>query len=187
MVRVVAVRTDVRQPFARDSVRRVPPIVGRQAGNVRIQRRELVHQLPGTLHEDLVPLPIGRRLQICTLDEQALVVDPADDVGRFGRVAKYGRAPAQLTLDPGGHWRGESEVASFEPEMAPERLEQRSWYARGDDDTGGADSSVGGVDLGRLAVEGNLRRGGLLEDLCATLRRRSRQSQRGAVRVCRGP
>ena len=82
MSRVIAVRPDERQAVGGPSVRRVPTVVRLNSRNIRIDRRQLVHQLTGALNESLLPEPRRNDVAVCAGHEQLLVVDPADDVRR---------------------------------------------------------------------------------------------------------
>src|SRR5437667_5992302 len=84
MSRIVAVRTDVRQAILRPRVRRVPPGCREDAGNFRVERRQLVHQLAGALDVDLLAQTLRWRLPIRPHHEQPLIVDPPNDVRRVG-------------------------------------------------------------------------------------------------------
>src|SRR5207245_10010072 len=81
----IAVRTDPRQAVLRPSIGHVPTVFGQNAGYVWIERRELVHQLTGTLNDDVAALTGGWRRAVRTHDEQPIVIDPAHDVGRTRR------------------------------------------------------------------------------------------------------
>ena len=63
------------------------PYAGQDAGDVRIDRGQLVHQLTGALNDRLVAQPRRQTVAVGAAHQQAVVVHPADDVRRRRRIA----------------------------------------------------------------------------------------------------
>src|SRR6185295_11440393 len=78
MVRKVAVRPDAGQSVRSTGIIRRPAERRLQAGDIRIQSRELVHQLTGPLDDDLVAQARSGRFGIGAGDEQPILADPAN-------------------------------------------------------------------------------------------------------------
>src|SRR5687767_14655034 len=64
MMREVPVRPDVRQSIRGSRVRHIPSVLGRESGNIGIERRQLVHQLAGPLYGEPIPLARRRRQRV---------------------------------------------------------------------------------------------------------------------------
>src|SRR5256885_6770178 len=58
VMRIIAMCADVRQTVGRARVRRRPSVFGANTGDIWIERRQLVHQLPGALNQNFVALSI---------------------------------------------------------------------------------------------------------------------------------
>ena len=97
MAREVAVRTNDRQVVRGSVVVDVPSPFGLQAGNRRIERRQLVHQLADLRHEQLLARPAGDRRPVGPGHQDAIVLQPAHQVRRHVSVAQRRRSLAGLT------------------------------------------------------------------------------------------
>ena len=179
VVRKVAVRSDARQSVRGARVIRRPAELRLQAGDIRIQRRELVHQLAGALHDRLVAQARRRRGRIGASDEQSFDRRPSARVcGGSAQVAHDRVAAAQCLSHRRRHRGGERQVRRPEPEVARERLEQRGRHAGGDDDARDANPAAGRERLRRSCVERDLDDRRSLEQLRAARRRRPRRGRR---------
>ena len=154
MMREIPVRTDVRQPVAGARVRRVPAVRGQDAGDVGIERRQLVHQLTGSLHDHLARAGAAAAIAHRRPHEQPLVVHPSNDVRR--RRARRGRPqsrrPSWWRIFAGtGSVSARYEVRNQKWRASDSKSARR--HAGRDDDAVGADRAAGREDVGVLAVE----------------------------------
>src|SRR4029453_13840637 len=78
VVRKVSVGADAGQAVRAARVVGGPSVRGLQTGDIRIQGRELAHQLPGALHDRLLAQARRRRVGIGAANQQPIAADPAD-------------------------------------------------------------------------------------------------------------
>src|SRR5260221_5428928 len=188
VVRVIAMRADVRQAVGRARVVGGPAERRLQAGDIRIQSGEFVHQLAGPLDDDLVAKARRRFVAISPAHQDLFVADPADrlnNIGRRGHVADDRGAGSQERPRLRRHALAQDEVARAKPEVPPQRLEERRGHAGGDDDVRRANRSAGGEHVGGLAVEADAPPGRSLEQQRPALLRGGRKAEARAIGIDR--
>ena len=144
VMRIVAMRADVHQAVGGHAVRHLPPVLRLQAGDRRIHRQQLVHQLAGPLHEHrrsrsrAASRPGPRRRRAA--DRRASI---GSDAAACVSVAQHDRSGSPSCLrTAAGHRLGQHQVGLAPLEVPPQRLELRRGAAGGDDDRAGADRAL---------------------------------------------
>jgi hypothetical protein len=117
VVREVPVGADAGQSVCAERVVGGPAVVRLDAGDIRIQRRQLVHQLTGALDNRLVAQPGRRRIAVRTAHQKTILADPANRVrwngtGRAPPI-RGGRAPGESSR----HRCGLREIRGAKPEV----------------------------------------------------------------------
>ena len=185
MPREVAVRTDVRQTVGRLAVHRVPAIGGGEAGDVGIERREFVHQLPGALHERLLARRGLHRGPVRTRHEQPFIVDPSNDMRGVGRVDDDAGDGTEKLAEACRHRIGQRQIRVMRGDVAGQRREQLGGSAGGDDDAVSGDGGGRSHDVNRCGAGPNPFDRRAFEQDRATIDRRHGEAEHGAIGVQR--